>query len=383
MKPSENQQLAMPTVQVFLEIEDQILTNIAKHLKKHRSLLNSQDIEGWRLLHLSEIGSLTQQNIITIAKRSGLAIDEVSRLLEDVGYKSIAYVDQTLEEAVKNGAVVIPPGEPSGVFQNILLTYQNQANETFNLINSTMLQQSQQSYIDILNQTVGKVLTGTKTPQQALREALLKWTEKGIPALVDRAGKEWSTEAYISLVTRSMTNKVSNEMQFSRMDEYGVDLIEVSSHLGARPRCAPFQGRIYSRSGTSKKYSPLSETSYGEIAGLRGVNCGHVFYAYVEGISIKRNEPFAVEENNEAYKRSQKQRYLERQIRHAKRELNMMSILGDEEGIEIAKQRVRERHDRMRAFIQETGRTRRRDREQLGINNPNVGGGEFRSKKDK
>ncbi|WP_017728506.1 phage minor capsid protein [Halalkalibacterium ligniniphilum] len=375
MNPERNQRVAQPITDIYLRIEDEILTNIGKKLRRDRELLIDGDFESWQLIKLSQLNKLTQENLITIARYSGLAIDEISELLEKEGYRSIAETDRSLDDAVRSGHVIRPPAGDSPVIRNILDVYQNQARQSFNLINSTMLQQSETAYVGILNEANALVITGVKTPQQAVREVASKWANKGIPALVDRAGKEWSTEAYVNMVIRTTSNNVANEMQFARMDDYEIDLVEVSSHIGARPRCAPFQGRIFSRSGTSDKYPPLSETSYGELAGLRGINCGHVFYPFVEGVSIPRPHDFTKEENDTAYKESQKQRYLERQIRYAKRELNMMSAMGDEEGVAMAKSKVRERQANIREFISETGRTRRSNREQLAINNPNVGGG--------
>jgi len=267
---------------------------------------------------------------------------------------------------VQMGIAIQPPAvAESTALAAILTAYQQQAMTTFNLVNTTMLQQAEQAYIDVLNQTVGKVLTGVQTPQQALRETVSRWAEHGIPALIDRKGRKWTTEAYVNTVMRSMSNKIANDMQDVRMDEYGVDLIEVSSHLDARPKCAPYQGRIYSRSGRHPKYPPLSSTSYGDPAGLFGINCRHVKYPYIEGVSKQRFHPYDLKEVSKAYKQSQKQRYLERKIRQAKRELKMMEALGDQEGIKAAKAKVRERQARMRAFINETGRARRYDREQV------------------
>lgn len=371
MNPSLNQKLAQPTIDVYLAIEEQLLINLAKRLKKNKHLLD--DIQAWEVANLLEVGSLTQENIIAIAKYSGLAIDEITKLLQEVGFYAVNGVDKDLQEAVRQGFLVMPQTEPQTNLHPILLSYQQQAMNTFNLINTTMLDQSQQIYIDTLNKTVGKVLTGTITPQQALRETVHEWSEKGIPALIDKAGKQWSTEAYVSTVTRSLSNNVANTMQDNRMDEYGVDLIEVSAHMGARPRCAPYQGEIYSRSGKHPKYPPLSRTSYGEIAGLRGINCGHIFYPFIEGFSVKREVQINDEQNDIVYKLSQKQRYLERQIRYAKREVKIMEAMNDEIGVKAAKQLVRDKQANMKIFIDETGRTRRRTREQLyGVNLANV-----------
>ncbi|GGE47715.1 hypothetical protein GCM10011391_28100 [Pullulanibacillus camelliae] len=365
MDYQKQQQLTIPVVQVYLAIEEQILINAAKKLRKDKSLLNN-DVHSWQSKKLAELESLTQTNIIIIAKHSKLAVNEVTKMLRQAGYKTLEEFEGDLEEAVQQGKLIQPPSISESVALNsVLSSYQRQAKDTFNLINSTLLNQGKEVYRDILSQTVGKVLTGNMTGQQALREVSQKWAEKGVPALIDKAGKRWSTEAYVNMVTRSMSNNVANDMQDTRFDEYDVDLVEVSSHAGSRPSHIPFQGRIYSRSGNSDKYPPLSDTGYGTIEGIGGINCMHVLYPYIPGVSKKRYQPYDAKESKRVYAESQKQRYLERRIRAAKREKMMLESMGDEGGVKLANKKIRERQAVMREFIDKTERTRRRNREQI------------------
>src|SRR5690606_14422276 len=135
--------------------------------------------------------------------------------------------------------------------------------------------------------------------------------EEGIPALYDRAGRRRTVEGYTGTVMRSTVNNVVNDMQDRRMEEWGIDLVEVSSHDGARPKCAPYQGLIYSLNPNHPKYPYIGDTSMGEPDGLFGINCGHTKYPYVEGISLKRFEPYPKEQNDRVYEESQEQRALE------------------------------------------------------------------------
>jgi hypothetical protein len=364
MEPLRQQQLATPVVEVFLAIEEEILYSIAMLLRKHDSLLTEETIQSWKLENLLQLGQLTQRNVITIAKYAGKSINEVSKMLQTAGYEAVRANEPDFVEAVAKGIFIQQPSvAESVVLANILTAFQGQAFDVFNLINTTMLEQSQQIYLDILNETTGKVLTGTKTPRQALRETATKWADKGVPALIRADGAKLSTEAYVNSVMRSMSNRVANEMQDARMDEYGCELIEVSAHMGARPGCAPFQGRIFARKGKHPKYSSLSDTSYGEPAGLFGINCRHVKYPFIEEITKKRFNPNNSAENKRVYEESQRQRALERKIRAAKRELSMLQKMNDAEGVEMAKKKVRQRQANMREFIKETERTRRYERE--------------------
>jgi len=375
MDKEKLEKLSRPLRKLYLVIEDEILMNVAKKISRDNDLLvdievngDYQRIESWQMGRLNDLEELTLDNIRTISRYADQTLDVVGETLSRAGFQAVEDIEDVLKEGAERGILRAPI---SGVRRsdnliNVLNAYVDQARTDFNLINTTMLDQSRQAYLDIVNQTTGNVLAGNMTPQQALRRVSSEWAQKGIPALVDRAGREWSTEAYVSTVTRSMSNNIANEMQDERMNEYGVDLVEVSSHDGARPLCAPYQGRIYSLSGNHPDYPPLSSTSIGEPAGLFGVNCGHVKYPYIPGLTKRSFKPVSQRRNEKIYEESQKQRYLERRIREAKREKDFMEALGDEEGIREAKQRIRDRQANMRSFINQTNRTRRYNREQVG-----------------
>lgn len=366
MKREKFQQITTPVVDVFMSIEEQILINIAKRIKRHNSLLNENNITSWELEQLQELGALRQDNLKTIAQYSGIAIDEVEQMLKEAGYAPANEMEATIAAGVAAGVLLQPPSvDASPALEAIMSQYLESAEDSFNLIGSTMLNQSNQAYTDILNRTVGKVLSGSVTPQEALRDTISEWADNGVPALVDKKGREWSPESYVSLVTKSMSNNIANDMQDARMREAGIDHIEVSSHLGARTRCAPFQGKVYNISGTDSRYPAFSTTSYGELAGLFGINCGHVKYPFIPGVSKQRYPTYDDEKNKRAYENSQKQRYLERRIRKAKREQRMFEAMEDETGVAQAKAKVRERQADMRAFIGKTNRKRRRGREQI------------------
>jgi hypothetical protein len=371
LTPNQLQQLSMFMVDIYNAIEEELLVNIARILKQDRDLLllaeNGAEYQHWRIVQLQKLNTLTQQQMRIIAKHSGKTAEELKKMLETAGFTAVEQHESIFQEALQGGSSLLtaPPPHTSMALISVLNAYEKQAKDTFNLINTTMLQQSQQVYIDVLNKTVGKVLSGVITPQQALKQTVSEWSQRGIPALIDKAGRRWSTEAYVNMVTRTLSQQVANDMQLTRMDEYGVDLVEVSSHMGARPRCAPFQGRIFSKSGQSKRYPAFSSTSYGEAAGLLGINCHHVVYPYIQGKSTKRYQPYDAAENKQAYQESQQQRHLERQIRKAKKEANVMQALGDLEGVKEAKMKVAQRQAAMREFIEQTKRTRRYDRERI------------------
>lgn len=175
----------------------------------------------------------------------------------------------------------------------------------------------------------------------------------------------------------------------------GCDLVETSAHAGARPSHMLWQGKVFSRSGTSKKYPDfVSSTGYGTVTGLMGINCRHSFYPFFEGVSKRAYTDNELEKiNNETvkyngekiklYDATQIQRSMERNIRQNKREIagyeGIMLESKDENIIEEARSRLAAKKDELkqnqktlRDFIEQTGLTRDRARERLNRFDKNI-----------
>ena len=344
------------------ETEQKLLVSIARQARVPESVTRD-NIQEWQAQKQAEATRLQSRNTSIAIADLRTAARELAQVIEDVVDETVKRQDDIINEAAQGVFVDVPRFTPALI--QLIQGEQSQAIGQLQLIVQTMLHYSNQIYADILAEVVQLVIDRLITPQEALTQVATRWAEKGIPALIDRAGRQWSVEGYVNMFVRTTVKSVAVASQFTRMDDYDIDLIEVSSHIGARPRCAPFQGRIYSRSGNHPVYPPFSSTSYGEPAGLLGINCGHQIYPYIEGVSIKRFKPYDEAENDRVYRESQQQRYLERQIRKAKREVEMMKAIGSEKGVREAQQKVRARQAAMRKFIEATGRTRRYDRERI------------------
>lgn len=369
LTPEQLQKMIKPVTTLYSELEEELLKNVARKLSKHKDLLTEDSITDWQRMKLSQLNELSRDNVKTLAMYSDKSQKEMIKLLSEAGFENIVDTEKTLNTALNRGELpvnqVVPFRESQSLLE-IITAYTSQATNRLNITNTVMLDMTtDRVYMDILERTTGEVISGISTPREALRKTVSEWSQKGVPALIDKAGKEWGAEGYINMITRTMTNQVANDMQNERIQEYGVDLIEVSSHIGARPRCAEYQGDVYSLSGTHPKYRAFSSTSYGEAAGLFGINCGHQQYPFWEGKSTQTYKGYDKERNEKAYKNSQTQRKLERDIRKAKREKTVMMEMKDGQGVHFAEEKIRDKQKDMRTFINKTGRTRRSGREQL------------------
>lgn len=113
---------------------------------------------------------------------------------------------------------------------------------------------------------------------------------EGITAFVDKAGRNWSLHTYCAMVSRTTSRQAEVLAVLTADPEQ--DLYRISSHGTTCAICAPFEGRVYSKSGTNPDYPPLA-AAFGkqDPAGPDTLantwlnlhpNCLHAIYPYSE-----------------------------------------------------------------------------------------------------
>ena len=391
MTREQYDELSAPLVRTLLDMEDDILREIAAQLAKDGKV---SDTSKWRIRQFARSGRFDKRAASIIDGYSEVQNGQALDMVLAAAQTEIGYLDNAVQAANAAGLAEYfsdIPAETSAL--NAAKAFQRQAASDLNLVNTVMKykagssfvnavnsvyresKKSRQDVLDVMGKSSAKVVMGHMSLQEATRKTIRELARKGIPAFTDKLGREWSPEAYIMMDMRSTLANTARAAQDMRCDQYGIQLIEVSSHIGARPLCAPYQGRIFSRDGSKGittdgaggkiYYTPLSETSYGQPAGLFGINCGHVQYPFVPGINFQRYFPYPKEENDRRYMQFQQQRAMERGIRAAKRECMMLQEVGDTEGLQKASLRLRNQREKYRAYCKETGLKQHNDRTQV------------------
>ena len=397
---------------MYMNCSTQLILNIVRHLASGKGLSTAE----WQLKKLSEMQSLTRESMEIIAANTGKRREAVEQAFREVFGIGLADTEKELQAAVKAGKLIpVPSVEESEAMRQLLQAYIGQADDALNLVNTVMLDSTLSRYryyvnqIDtesqkkaaeilaklgatdeaglgtnlaytqnVLNTQSTGVVTGAVARQKAVRDAIKDLASKGITGFVDAGGHHWTPEAYVNMDIRTTAHNVAIEAQKQRSAEYGVSTFQISTHAGARPLCAPYQGWICSwdnSGGTvtdlyGKEYQVhgINETSYGEAAGIFGINCGHFPETFVDGYSIPRYEELTPEQekqNEIEYAQSQTQRELEREIRQAKTEAAAYSAAGDKEAFNKAALKVKDKQGEYKSFCEQTGRTPRPDRTQV------------------
>ena len=382
--------LAAPIADAYMSVEERLLVRIARQLSLNDDhQLN--EVSRWQIKQLAKHGLLRQDahKIIAAGTKGipGNVADTIRQAIDDTlaedGIQSMWHNQQFAESAA-----------------NAVKHYRNQAKDVYNQVNTVMKYKAESTFVravntvaekwtaeqrreqseisnkqdvlNILNSNTASVVSGAESRTKAVRTTIHEMVQKGIPAFVDKSGREWSPEAYVNMDIRATVKNTALEAQFSTMDALGQDVFEVSSHPGSRPKCRPWQRKLISRSGRTTeitdingrkhKVIPLSQTSFGEPDGLFGINCGHRPRGVSDGLFRKSAVEYDDEEDKALYHKVCRQRELERKVRKSKTEADMLEAAGDTEGAKEVRRRMTEQNKALRSYCEGSGLKYRSDR---------------------
>ena len=396
MRPSFLDEMSWAMAEVYGAVTDRILINLAKYFPY---IKDSDEISGsfeYQARMLAQMGQVNRETVQIIAGSLEGADQALRDCLEAAILDALKNEEPALQKAAKQGLLNGPGFLPPEVTPNQMQAFQayyRQSADKLNLVNTVMLESTEEAYRatvadvtariqrtqSILNVATGEVTTGVSSWNSAMHSAVQKMVENGLTGFVDHGGHHWSPEAYAAMDLRTTMFNTARAAIEERAEQYGADLYQVSSHNGARPLCYPWQGKIISRSDWTGEVEDLdgnkvhvyaqSETSYGQAAGLFGVNCKHYPMTFIPGFSTLKNQPQDPEENEKAYTESQQQRALERKLREEKRDLAVLKAQGARDGeIKAQRAKVHKASDDIENFCESTGRARRRNREYTPVN---------------
>lgn len=392
MTPSFLDNMSWRMAEVYGAVTDRILINLAKYFQFVNDSAEVKDSFEYQARMLAKMGQVTKETVDIIANSLDGADAALRAALEAAILNALRNEEPKLRQAAQLGLLgAVPPSFVPDQSQAFKAYYQQSADK-LNLVNTVMIESTQAAYSatvadaaarlertqGFLNVAAGETVTGVSTYNQAMRGAVAKMVKNGLTGFIDHAGRRWTPESYVAMDVRTTMFRTARAAIWERQDQYGNDLYQVSSHNGARPLCYPWQGKVISRSDTVRDVTDLdgntvhvyaqSETSYGQAAGLFGVNCGHYPMSFIPGVSTLKGEPQDPEENEKTYAESQEQRALERKLRAERRDLAVMKAQGESpEAIRKQQERVKTASAEIDDFCDRTGRARRKLREYTPI----------------
>lgn len=132
-------------------------------------------------------------------------------------------------------------------------------------------------------QAIADKLSSGTTIDKTRKILAEKYASQGLAAIkYKRGGRDafMSLDAYAGLVARSTTAEATNTACQKQVEEFGDDLVQMTTHANACPLCVSLEGRVYSISGKHPDY-PALDVAYSDGYANIHPNCGHRLVPYI------------------------------------------------------------------------------------------------------
>lgn len=384
MTPEELEKLPKPLERTMSALERSIMSEIIDRIKHTAEVTPLID---WKLNRLAAIGTSKKrikQMISEALKATDQQVDEIYQRAVESDYVR----NKELYQAVGQD---YQPYEENTWLQQVVDTVKQQTKDSLrpmeNITQTTgfnvMMGKKRvftplSEYLErSLDKSMMGIASGTHTYSQAINEVIQEMTNSGLRVVNYASGKsdriEVAARRAVMTGVAQMTDKVSEK----NAEDLGTDYYEVDWHLGARNTGTGYlnhqswQGKVYS----SEEMKTVC--GQGAMLGFAGINCYHIKFPFIPGISKRKyTDEWLAEQNRrenekktyrgkeyDVYGALQYQRKLERLIRKQKQDIELLEKGGaDKADITAAKCQLRLTNKTYTEFSKEMGLRQQRER---------------------
>ena len=328
LPPSYLDQMPDAFVQLWQQVEDEILQDVARRIGKMDAVTPTAN---WQLWRYQQTEALRNDVVKLLAKYTGKSEAAIRRLLLQAATEAMER-----EDAIYYHYDMEPsPFEESAALNNLLDAGARQTCGTWQNLTATTANTVTGAFERTLDAAWLKVSTGAFDYKTAVKQAVDSLADD-MPMVTYPSGHTDSIEVAARRAILTGVNQTAGKLQVARMDEMGCEFVETTAHGGARPSHAEWQGRRFHRGGAvdyKGRHYPDFEaaTGYGTGAGLCGWNCRHTFFAVFPELGdppqwtqeqLRELNARDIEWNGKkytAYEISQMQRARERNVRRWKK----------------------------------------------------------------
>lgn len=347
LTPEELAKLQEHLVPIYQQLEDFILEDIARRLKKTGQVT---DTAKWQVEMAQDISISLKKIEEEVARINDIAIGEVEKLFNEAALTSLSEELSLYEEAgltplrLENSpllreyleaAIVQTQGELRNITGSMGFAETVGGKIVYKPIAKT--------YHDALDLAQFQISSGVANYNTAIKQVVKKLADSGL-RYVDYEGG-WSNRIDVAVRRATVTgvNRMANKMTIANIEHLGITHVETTAHAGARPDHQMWQGQVFTYKGVDTRYPDFVEsTGYGRGDGICGWNCRHSFHPFIPNVStpaygkeelecIKDADERIIEYNGRSYnlyQATQKQRQIETAIRKSKRELIAYNAAG-------------------------------------------------------
>ena len=376
MREDYKKQLSGQIEKHFLNLEQMILGDIARRIKKAGKITSTAD---WQINRLRIIGYSSEDIEKMIKETLKLSYPEVFELYDKV--IDWEYVrNKDIYEQVNAKYI---PYEENKELQQLTEGFIQQSNEELRNITQSMgfyvdygngklvmtpLADIYQNYLD---QAIAGVVYGTFDYNTMIRKVVTQLTNSGL-RYVDYASG-WHNRVDVAARRAVMTgvSQLTGKISDMNAEKLGTEHFEVAWHSGARPSHAVWQGKVWSRKEL------VTVCGLGTGPGLLGWNCYHEYYPFVKGISERNWTDEWLEEQNRKentpksfngkeytlYEAKQQQRKMETAMRAQREKVVLLKQGGaDPDDVMIARAKYQGQLNEYSRFCKKMGLVQERER---------------------
>ena len=384
MTPEELEKLPKPLERTMTALELSVMDEIIQRIQAAAQITPLID---WLLVRMDAIGAgraRIKQLIGEGIRKAGLQVDDI--------YEQAVKSDYIRNKAIYEAAGKdYQPYEDNQWLQQVVDAARRQTKESlrplenitqttgFNVpIGGRKVFTPLSEYLErSLDKAMLGITTGTRTYSQAIGEVIDEMTASGIRTVDYASGKSDRIEVAARRAVMTGVAQMTKQVSDKNAEELGTDHWEVDWHMGARNTGTGYlnhqswQGKVYS---SEEMRTVCGE---GEMLGFAGINCYHIKFPFLLGISKRKYTDAWLEEQNrrenekrvyrgrdyDTYAALQHQRRLERTIRKQKQDVELLEKAGaDKEDITAAKCRLRLTNKTYVDFSKEMGLRQQRER---------------------
>lgn len=385
MTPEELEKLPKPLERTMTALELSIMDEIIQRIKEAAQVTPVID---WLLIRMDAIGT----SRIRIKQLIGKALEKTDLQVDDI-YEQAARSDYIRNKEIYEAAGRdYLPYKDNQWLQQVVDAAKRQTKDTLrpleNITQTTGFNVPMDGgkkvftplseYLErSLDKAMLGITTGTKTYSQAIGDVIDEMTASGIRTVDYASGKSDRIEVAARRAVMTGVAQMTKQVSDKNAEELGTDHWEVDWHMGARNTGTGYlnhqswQGKVYS---SEEMRTVCGE---GEMLGFAGINCYHIKFPFLLGISKRKyTDEWLAEQNKrenekkvyrgreyDTYGALHHQRRLERTIRKQKQDVKLLESGGaDKEDITAAKCRLRLTNKTYVDFSKEMGLRQQRER---------------------
>ena len=375
MRDDYKEKIASKIAARYIGLEEQILQDIARRIKKTGEITSTAD---WQINRLRILGYSSEDIEREIKKTLDASYPEMFELYDKV--IDWEYVrNKDIYEQINAEFILFEKNEQLKQITDAIIrqSLEDLENVTKSLgfyldyNGKKVLTPLSQVYSNYLDNACYDIVTGAFDYGSVLRRVVTQLTNSGLRKIEYGSGYASRVEVAARRAVMTGVTNLTGEIADYNAKKLGTEYFEVEWHAGARPTHAVWQGQVWT------KEQLYSVCGLGTVTGLLGANCYHTYYPFFLGISQRNWSDDWLEEQNRKeskpkefrgkeytlYEAKQRQRQMETAMRAQREKVQMLQNGGaDRQEVMLQKAKYQGQLNEYAVFSRKMGLKEERER---------------------